>query len=108
MRSLWAYAYEIVPPQPSRRLGAIRTLLKDETAAARGGARAWSGRLVLGRRATHILIVSGLRGRNYSINRRLEAELQRLDAAFSVTEPLAVTGRAAGAKWLATYDGNGR
>ncbi len=107
MRSLWAYAYEIVPPQPSSRLGTIRTLLKDETAAARGGARTWSGRLVRGRRATHILIVSDAPGRNHSINRRLEAELERLDAAFSVTEPLAVAGHAEGVKWLATYDGNG-
>lgn len=107
-RSLWAYAYQIVPPQPSSRLGAIRTLLKDETAAARGGAHAWSGRLVLGRRATHILIVSDAPGRQHSINRRLEAELERLEAAFSVTEPLAVAGHAAGVKWLATYDGEGR
>ncbi len=108
MRSLWAYAYEIVPPQPSRRLGTIRTLLKDETAAARGGARTWSGRLVLERRATHILIVSDARGRDHPINRRLEAELERLDVAFSVTEPLAVAGHAEGVKWLASYDGNGR
>jgi len=108
VRSLWAYAYLIVPPQASRRLSTIRTLLKDETATARGSARTWSGRLVLGRRVTHILIVSGARGRNYSINRRLEAELERLDAAFSVTEPLAVAGRAAGVKWLDNYNGNGR
>jgi hypothetical protein len=108
VRSLWAYAYQIVPPQPSRRLSAIRTLLKNETAAARGGERAWSGRLVLGRRATRILIVSSVHGRGYPINRRLEAELERLDAAFSVTEPLAVADHAEGAKWLATYDGNGR
>ncbi len=108
MRSLWVYAYEIVPPQPSRRLGAIRALLKDATAAARGGARTWSGRLVQERAATHILIVSDVRGRNRPINRRLEAELERLDAAFSVTLPLAVAGHAAGAKWLATYRGNGR
>lgn len=109
MRSLWAYAYQIVPPQPSRRLGRIRTLLKDETAAARGGARTWSGRLVLERCATHILIVSDdARGRNHPINRRLEAELERLRATFSVTEPLAVAGHAAAVKWLATYDRNGR
>ncbi len=107
MRSLWAYAYEIVPPQPLRRLGAIRTLLKDATAAARGGAHTWSGRLVQERRATHILIVSDVRGRNRLINRRLEAELERLDAPFSVTLPLAVAGHAAGVKWLATYHGNG-
>jgi len=108
LRSLWAYAYRIVPPQPSRRLGPIRALLKDETAAARGGARTWSGRLVLERHATHILIVSDAPGRNQSINRLLEAELERLEAAFSVTEPLAAGGHAAGVEWLATYEGNGR
>ena len=108
MRSLWAYAYRIVPPQPSRRLGSIRTLLKDETAAARGGARTWSGRLVLERQATHILIVSDVPGRNHSIDRRLEAEIERLDAAFSVTEPLAVAGYAEGVESLVTFDGNGR
>jgi len=108
LRSLWAYAYRIVPPQPSRRLGPIRSLLKDETAAARGSVRTWSGRLVLERRATHILIVSDTSGRNHSINRLLEAELERLEAAFTVTEPLVVAGHAAGVEWLATYDGNGR
>ena len=108
MNSLWAYAYQIVPPQPSRRLGTIRTLLKNETTAARGGARTWSGRLVLERHSTHILIVSDVRARNEPINRQLEAELERLEAAFSVTEPLAVAGHAAGVEWLATYEGNGR
>jgi hypothetical protein len=77
----------MVPPQPSSRLGTIRTLLHDETAVAHGGARTWSGRLVLGRHTTHILIVSDAPGRNSPINRRLEAELERLDAEFSVTEP---------------------
>lgn len=43
MQMLWAYAYQIVPPQPSNRLGTIRALLRDEAAAARGGARTWSG-----------------------------------------------------------------
>jgi hypothetical protein len=55
VRIFWVYAYQIVPPQPSRRLGTIRTLLKDETASARGDARTWSGRLVLERRATKLL-----------------------------------------------------
>jgi hypothetical protein len=92
---LWAYAYQIVPPQPSNRLGAIRALLRDETAAARGGARTWSGNLVIG---------SDGPGRNDSINRRLEAELERLGAAFSVTEPLEVADPAD----APTYAGNGR
>ena len=108
MQDLWAYAYQIVPPQPSHRLGAIRTLLREETAAARHGPHIWSGRLVLEQRATHILIVSDAPGRSHSINRQLEAEVERLDAAFSVTEPLAVAGDAEGVEWLATSDGNGR
>ena len=108
MRSLWAYAYQIVSPQSLKRLGTVRALLNDESAAARGGARSWGGRLVLGRRATRILIVSDTPGRNHSIDRRLEAEIERLDAAFSVTEPLEVAGYAEGVEWLVTYDGNGR
>ena len=92
MSDRWAYAYQMVPPQPSSRLGTIRTLLQDETAVAHSGARTWAGRLVLGRHTTHILIVSDAPGRSGPINRRLEAELERLDAEFSVTEPLALTG----------------
>jgi len=42
--------------------------------------------------ATRILIVSDdARGRDRPINRRVEAALTVLGAAFSVTEPLAVT-----------------
>jgi hypothetical protein len=107
MRSLWVYAYQIVPPQPSSRLGTIRALLTDETAAARDTARTWSGRLVLERYATHILIVSDAPGHDQSINLRLEAELERLDAPFSVTEPLAVAGHAEAGKWQVSYNGNG-
>jgi hypothetical protein len=108
VRSLWAYAYQIVPAQPSTRLGPVRTLLKNETAAARSRARRWAGRLVLERRATHILIVSDAPGRSHSINRRLEAELERLEGVVSVTEPLAVAGHAEPVKRLATGEGNGR
>ena len=108
MRTLWTYAYQIVPPQSSRRLGTIRTLLRDETAAARGGARTWSGRLVLERRATHILIVCDGPGRNHTINRQLEAELERLEAAFFVTEALAVGDHAEDVHELAPSNGNGR
>ena len=109
MKALWAYAYRIVPPQPAQRLGTIRTLLKDEASAAQGSGRTWSGRLVLEAEATHILIVSDdVRGRDYPINRQLEAELDRLEMAYLVTEPLAVAGHAEGVEWLATYGGNGR
>jgi len=108
MKDLWAYAYKIVPPQSSSKLGAIRTLLKDEAGAAHGSARTWSGRLVLEPDATHILIVSDdIRGRDHPINRQLEAELEQLDAGYTVTEPLAVAGHAEGVEWLAAYGGNG-
>lgn len=60
---------------------------------------------MLERRATHILIVSDGPERNHSINRRLEAELGRLGAAFSVTEPLEVADHA---DVPVTYAGNGR
>jgi hypothetical protein len=63
---------------------------------------------VLEQRATHILIVSDAPGRNLSIDQRLEAELARLDARFSVTGPLAVAGPAEGVQGVATYDGNGQ
>lgn len=108
MKGLWAYAYKIVPPQPSQKLGTIRTLLKDETLTAQSGARKWSGRLVLEPDATHILIVSDdIRGRDHAINRQLEAELERLEAGYVVTEPLAVADHAEGVEWLAAYSGNG-
>jgi len=108
MKDLWAYAYKIVPPQASARLGTIRALLKEEALAAHGSARTWSGRLVLEPDATHILIVSDdIRGRDHSINRQIEAELEKLEAAYVVTEPLAVAGHAEGVEWLATYGGNG-
>jgi hypothetical protein len=108
VKDLWAYAYKIVPPQPSQKLATIRTLLKDEALIGQGSARTWSGRLVLEPDATHILIVSDdVRGRDHPINRQLEAELQRLKADYIVTEPLAVAGHAEGVEWLATYGGNG-
>jgi len=108
VRSLWAYAYQIMPSQPSRHLGRIRTLLKEETVAARTRGCVWSGRLVLERDATYILIVSDdARRRNHPINRRLEAELERLEGLFAVTEPMEVAGQAVGFEWLASDGGNG-
>jgi len=107
VRSLWVYAYVIVPPQPSGRLGAIRALLRGGGAAARNEQRTWSGRLVLERHATHILIVSDAIERDQPVSERLEEELARLEAGFTVTEPLAVTDQVAGDKWVANYSGNG-
>jgi hypothetical protein len=94
LRNLWAYAYQIVPPQPASRLGAIRTILRDGIATASRGVQFWAGRLVLGRRVTSILVVSDARGRSHAASNRLEAELKRLGATFSVTAALEVTSHA--------------
>jgi hypothetical protein len=102
------YAYEIVPPQPSRRLDRIRALLEGENLAAMSEPGAWAGRLILEQRVVHILIVSDTPVRNREINLKLEAELERLNADFSVTEPLAVSNTPQGILEHKTAGGNGR
>jgi hypothetical protein len=104
---LWAYAYEIVPPQPSKRLDRIRALLEGENLAAVNGAGAWAGRLILEHRVTHILIISDTPVHNRGINCSLETELERLHAEFSVTEPVAVPSASDPPAEHATAGGNG-
>jgi len=53
-------------------------------------------------------VTDDVRGRDHPINRQLEAELDRLEVTYLVTEPLGVAGHAEGVEWLATYGGNGR
>ena len=89
-KTLWVYAYEVVPPQPSKRLDRVRALLEGENLAALSGAGSWAGRLILEQKIVHILIVSDNRDRNREINWQLEAELERIHATYTVTEPLAV------------------
>ena len=105
---LWVYAYEIVPPQPSKRLDRIRALLEGENLAALSGPGAWAGRLILEQKIVHILIVSDTPVRNREINSKLEAELERLDADFSVTEPLAIPKAPEPIVEHTTSGGNGR
>ena len=88
--SLWAYAYQIVPPQPTRRLDTIRALLGHEHAAAQQEARTWASRLVLERHATRILIVSDRPDKERGVDRTLAVELQRLQATFTRTESMAI------------------
>lgn len=87
-RTVWAYAYQIVPPQPEGRLQGLRTLLDHERTDAQSGARTWEGRLVLEQQVTHILIVSDSPDLALEANRRLETELRRLKAGFAITAPL--------------------
>jgi hypothetical protein len=89
-KTLWAYAYEIVPPQAEDQLNAIRTLLEKEHADAREAARRWTGKLVSEQRVTHLLVVSDSPDQSREVNRRLEGRLAQLRAGFSVTVPMAL------------------
>ena len=93
MRQLWAYAYRVVPPPPADGLGRIRRLLDTENASAFEQARAWAAQLILEQRSTQILVVSDSPNRTAAVNHRLENELERLEAAYRVTEPVALQNR---------------
>ena len=94
-KPVWAYAYQILPPQAEDRLHTIKTLLDKENADAQRAARTWAGRVVVEQQVTHILVVSDSPEQNREVNRRLEAELKELQAGFSITAPMAVADDAA-------------
>jgi hypothetical protein len=89
-RTLWAYAYDIVPPQAGGQLNAIRTLLETEHSEAQRAARTWTSRLVCERQVTHILVVSDSPDQRREVNRRLEGRLKQVKAGFSLTVPMAL------------------
>ena len=89
-KTIWAYAYQIVPPQAEEKLHAIKDLLHLENSAAQDGSRTWTGRVVSERQITHILVVSDSPEQNHEVNRKLEAALTELQAGFSITAPMAV------------------
>jgi hypothetical protein len=105
---LWAYAYQIVPPYPKRRLDTIRGLLDHEHAAARKEARTWASRLVLERRATLILIVSDSPDQEREVDHMLAVELQRLQATFTRTESMEIPADSAERSGSVAHAGNGR
>jgi hypothetical protein len=86
----WAYAYQIVPPQPEDRLRAVKVLLDHEGAQARVRERTWEGRFVVEQQVTHILVVSDSPDQDLEVNQRLEEELRGLEAGFALTVPMAV------------------
>ena len=94
-KTVWAYAYEIVPPQAEDRLRAIKDVLDHEASDAQRGARTWAGRVVLEQQMTHILVVTDSPEQDREVNRRLEAELNGLNAGFTLTAPLAVVDEGA-------------
>lgn len=89
-KAVWAYGYEIVPPQPQERLRTIRAILDREATDARTRARTWEGRLLAEDYVTHILVVSDSPEQDLGVNHRIEAALRDLEAGFSVTSPMAV------------------
>jgi crotonobetainyl-CoA:carnitine CoA-transferase CaiB-like acyl-CoA transferase len=94
-KTVWAYAYQILPPQPAARLHSIKSLLDHAHAEAQRDARTWTGRVVVEEQVTHILIVSDSPEQNHEGNRKLEAKLQELNAGFSITVPIAVADETA-------------
>jgi hypothetical protein len=92
--TIWAYAFQIVPPPTKNHLREVGALLDEEHSAAHEAARTWAGRMIHGARMTRILIVSDSLVRSRKVNRRLEAEFKRLKVGFSVTEPVALPGSA--------------
>lgn len=89
-RALWAYGYELAPPVARDRMGGIRAVLDVGHREAELASRIWEGRLINGNDITHILVVSGTPAQDLDVNRKLEAELARLEAGFSVTASLEV------------------
>jgi hypothetical protein len=89
-RALWAYGYELAPPVARDRLGGMQAILDAGHAAACEGARVWEGRFINGHHITHILVVSDTPAQDGDINRRLEAELTRLEAGYSVSLSLGI------------------
>jgi hypothetical protein len=87
---VWAYGYEIIPPQTKERLNTIKHLLDCEHDEAKRCKRTWRGKVVLQEKVTHILVVSDNADQNHEINRKLEAELKALGVGFSRTASLAV------------------
>ena len=93
-KTVWAYAYQILPSQSAARLHSIKTLLAHAHTEAQRDARTWTGRVVVEEQVTHILIVSDSPEQNHEVNRRLEAKLEELNAGFAMTVPVAVVADA--------------
>lgn len=88
--TLWAYAYEVLPPQPSAEWAELRALLDEEHAAAEREGRRWTGKLVYKQLVTHLLVVSDHPDQDRDINRRVEEWLKVVSPAYSMTVPKAL------------------
>jgi len=88
---VWTYGYQILPPFPLERLRLLEALLEDERLKARQDARTWVGRFLVEEQATHLLVICDSPDQTLGVNLRVEAELNRLSAAFSITLPMEVS-----------------
>ena len=90
VKPIWAYSYQIVPPQPADRLRAVATLLDHARADAKREGRIWEGRVLREQMITHILVVADSPNQDREVNGGLAAALDEMGAAFSITTPLAM------------------
>lgn len=91
-KKMWAYGYLITPPQSEERLGEIQSLLDSAHTHAKDRAHTWEGRFVHEDQVTHILVVADSPDQHRDVNKKLESALNALEAGYSITAPLAVTG----------------
>ena len=89
-KTLWAYAYEVSPPQRGDVMKGIGTLLSKEHANAKRSTRLWAGRMVREKLVTHIMVVSDSPDQNLEVNRRLEDRLEEIKARYFISVPMAV------------------
>lgn len=92
---IWAYTYRLSPPQAAARLRRIRALLLEEHALLAATQDTWEGRLVVDDKIAHILVLASSPDLTREVNQRIEAELQRMGAGFTVTVPLAIPAEGA-------------
>jgi hypothetical protein len=90
VKPIWAYTYQIEPPQPEGRLREVGALLDKERSIAKGEGRIWVGRILREQVVSHILVVADSPDQDRAVNEKLDTALRALGAVVSVTVPLAV------------------
>jgi len=88
--AVWSYGYEILPALSRDRLRSLEELLDEEHLLAKQNRRTWTGRFVVEEQVTHLLVVSDTPDQELEVNRRVEGELKRLTAAYSITSPVEI------------------
>lgn len=88
--SVWAYAYQLLPPRTGDLVSTIVELVSRENADAARSAQSWKARLVTEPQVTHVLIVSDTPELDREMNRRFEARLRELDIRYTVSLPMRV------------------